>query len=235
MQRQARAHRSRRQPTRPCGGSMPSAIVRSAARSARVHSFSVVVDMIDRRQRMGRGLARADMGSLRDLWRQESDARSFGLLDGLATAIRFRLSSRAWQGAWAGPDAMEAGVVFAGCIIPPDGLPKAQAPAAGPRARSGRDGVGVVCLCLGSGWSPWAAMMPILRMSVGGHRPQFPVTESMRFRCLASLSVLATLADDEMARKDKDINPPRLFKVVGIGHKIALRSQAPITASVVST
>ena len=37
-----------------------------------------------------------------------------GLLDGLATAIRFRLSSRAREGAWAGPDAMVAGVVLAG-------------------------------------------------------------------------------------------------------------------------
>ena len=39
-----------------------------------------------------------------------------GLLDGLAAAIRFRLSSRAHGGAWAGPDAMEVGVVFAGLI-----------------------------------------------------------------------------------------------------------------------
>ena len=39
-----------------------------------------------------------------------------GLLDGLATAIRFRLSSRAHEGAWPGPDAMEVGVVFAGLI-----------------------------------------------------------------------------------------------------------------------
>ena len=46
-----------------------------------------------------------------------------GLLDGLATAIRFRLSSRARAGAWAGPDAMEVGVVFAGLIDPMNPLP----------------------------------------------------------------------------------------------------------------
>ena len=81
---------------------------------------------------------------------------------------------------------MEAGVVFAGCTIPPDGLPMTHPyPVAGPRARSGRDGVGVVCLCLGSsGWSPLAAMVPILCMSVGGYRPQFPVKESIRSGCL---------------------------------------------------
>ena len=41
-----------------------------------------------------------------------------GLLDDLATAIRFRLSSRVREGAWASPDAMEVGVVFAGLIVP---------------------------------------------------------------------------------------------------------------------
>jgi hypothetical protein len=75
---------------------------------------------------------------------------------------------------------MEVGVVFARCTIPLDGLPMAHPyPAAGPRARSGRDGVGVVCLCRGSGCSPRAAMVPFLRMSIGGYRPQVPVTESM--------------------------------------------------------
>ena len=138
---------------------------------------SVAVDSIDRRQCMRRGPARADMGSLRDEWCRQSDARSFGLLDGLATFIRFRLSSLS-----AGPDAMKVGVVFAGCILPPDGLPIPHPyPAAGPRARSGRDGVGVVCFCLGSGWSPRVARVPFLRMSIGGHGPQVPVTESMRF------------------------------------------------------
>lgn len=33
------------------------------------------------------------------------------------------------------------------------------------------------------------------RKSVGGHRPQFPMAESMRFRCHAFLSMLAMLAD----------------------------------------
>jgi len=55
----------------------------------------------------------------------------------------------------------------------------------------------VVCLCRGSGWQPLAAMVPILRMSVGGHRPQYPMPESMRFRCRPPLPVLATLTVDE--------------------------------------
>ena len=126
----------------------------------------------------------------------------------LVDPIGLRLSSLS-----AGPDAMAAGVVFAGCTIPPDGLPMVHAPAAGPWGRSGRDGVGVVCLCLaGSGW------MPNLRMSVGGYRPQFPVTESMRFPRRAFLPVLA-MHDDE------DMGPPCLFEVVRIGHKIAPGSQ----------
>jgi hypothetical protein len=37
-----------------------------------------------------------------------------GLLDGLATAIRFRLSSRACKGVLAGPDGIGVGVDFAG-------------------------------------------------------------------------------------------------------------------------
>ena len=121
------------------------------------------------------------------------DALAILLLDGLSATIRLRLSSLS-----AGPDTMEAGVVFAGCAIPPDGLPMAHPyPVAGPRGRSGRDGVGVVCLCLGgSGRSPWAAMVAILRESVGGQGPQFPVTESMRFRRRALLSMLATPADE---------------------------------------
>ena len=48
---------------------------------------------------------------------------AMGLLDSLATAIRFRLSSRAREGAWAGPDAMGVGVVFAGSIGPVNPLP----------------------------------------------------------------------------------------------------------------
>jgi len=99
-------------------------------------------------------------------WRCEDTIDAFAILlpDGLVTTIRFRLSSLS-----AGPDAMGAGVVFAGRTIPPDSLPMAHAPAAGPQARSGRDGLGVVCLCLGSEWQPRAAMVPILRMNLGGH------------------------------------------------------------------
>ena len=37
-----------------------------------------------------------------------------GLLDGLATTIRFQSSRRTCEGAWAGPDAMAVGVVFMG-------------------------------------------------------------------------------------------------------------------------
>jgi hypothetical protein len=145
------------------------------------------------------------MGSLHDRWWWVDlvDALAILLLDGFSTTIRLRLSSLS-----AGPDAMEAGVVFAGCTIPPDGLPILHPyPVAGPRGRSGRDGVGVVCLCLGSsGWSPLAAMVPILRKSVEGHGPQFPVKESKKFRRRGSSSVLATLADDEEARRDDDMD-----------------------------
>jgi hypothetical protein len=125
------------------------------------------------------------MGSLRDKWWWVDliDAPAIPLLDGLSATTRFRLSSLS-----AGPDAMAAGVVFAGCTLPPDGLPILHPyPVAGPRGRSGRDGVGVVC-----GWSPLAAMVPNLRESVGEHGPQFPVTESMQFRRRISLSVDAT-------------------------------------------
>jgi hypothetical protein len=131
------------------------------------------------------------MGSLRDRrWRFEdvTDALVVLMADDLATFIRLRPPRLA-----NGPDAMKVAVVFAGCTIPPDDLATAHPyPAAGARARSGRDGVG-------SGWLPLAAMVPILRTSVGGDRPQFPVRESMRLRCLAPLSVLATPADDEAA------------------------------------
>lgn len=163
---------------------------------------SFVSKPLGRFDRQLQGPARAAIGSLREMWWWVDliDAPAILLLDGLSATIRLRLSSlsRACEGAWAGPDAMEAGVVFAGCTIPPDGLPIAHPyPVARPRARSGRDGVGVVCLCLGSsGWSPLAAMVPNLRESVGGQRPQFPVTESMRFRRRASSSMQAMLADD---------------------------------------
>ena len=132
---------------------------------------------LGRSDRRPQGPARAVMGSLRDRWWVDAiDAPAILLLDGLSAAIRLRLSSLS-----AGPDAMEAGVVFAGCTSPPDGLPILHPyPVARPRARSGRDGVGVVCTRARSGWSPRAAMVPILRKSVGGHRPQFPVTESRR-------------------------------------------------------
>ena len=121
------------------------------------------------RSQPAEGPARGIRGSLRDRrWQLEdvNDAPAILLLDGLSAAIRLRLSSlsRACEGAWAGPDAMEAGVVFAGCTLPPDDLPILHPyPVARLRARSGRDGVGVVCLCLGSsGW------MAFLRESVGG-------------------------------------------------------------------
>ena len=66
--------------------------------------------------RSGDGPARAFMPCPRD-------GGGMGLLDGLATAIRFRLSSRACEGAWPGPDAMGVGVVFAGLIGPVNLLP----------------------------------------------------------------------------------------------------------------
>jgi hypothetical protein len=64
---------------------------------------------------------------------------AMGLLDGLATTVRFLLSSRAGEGAWAGPDAMAVGVVFAGLTCPVDVLPThiriaAACPSAGPDA-----------------------------------------------------------------------------------------------------
>jgi hypothetical protein len=181
----------------------PDGEVIGARRPAR--ASSLVSKALGRSNRRPQGPARAVMGSLRDRWWcvDVIDALAILLLDGLSAAIRLRLSSLS-----AGPDAMEAGVVFAGCTIPPDGLPILHPyPVARPRARSGRDGVGVVCLCLGSsGWSPLAAMVPNLRESVGGHRPQFPVRESKKFRRRGSSSVLATLADGEEERRDDDMD-----------------------------
>jgi len=124
------------------------------------------------RHRMRTGLARADIGSLREIRGRREATRSIAR-DGGMTSIRVRprLAN--------GLDVMEGAVVFAACSISPNGLPKPHSyPAAGPQARSGRDRVGVVCLCLVSGWRPRAAMVPTLHMGVGGHRPQFPVTES---------------------------------------------------------
>lgn len=182
--------------------------------------FSVAVNSIDRRQRMRTGPARADMGSLHEICRRRDPTRSIARDDG-ATSVRIRPRSAN------GLHAMRVGVVFAGCTLPPDGLSKPHPyPAAEPPARSGRDAVGVVCLCLGSGGSPRAAMVPILRVSVGGYRPQIPVKESMRLRSHAPLSVLAKLAeDDETARRNDDMGHLAWVKVVDIGHNIALRSQ----------
>lgn len=81
---------------------------------------------------------------------------------------------------------MEAGVVFAGWIGPLDGLPMAagiRLPVHWPGPDAMR--VGVVCPHADKGTnsgelSPLAAMMPILRMSVGGYRPQYPVRKSTR-------------------------------------------------------
>jgi hypothetical protein len=70
-------------------------------------------------------------------------------------------------------------------IGPLDGSPMAHPyPVAGVWPGPDAMGFGVVCTRARSGWSPWAAMVPILRKSVGGHRPQFPVTESIRLRCM---------------------------------------------------
>jgi len=74
-----------------------------------------------------------------------ADARSIGLLDGLAAFIRFRLSSRARWGAVAGPETMRAGVVLAGSILARSDFAVVHPyPVAGGVARSGRDGVAVV-------------------------------------------------------------------------------------------
>jgi len=48
---------------------------------------------------------------------------ALGLLDGLATTISFRLSSRCSEGAGPSPDAMAVDVVFAGWACPLDALP----------------------------------------------------------------------------------------------------------------
>ena len=91
------------------------------------------------------------------------------LLDGLATLIRIRLSSLS-----AGPDAMQVGVVFAGWTRPVNLLPtliRIRLPTrwAGPDAML----VGVVFTD-----GPAPAKMPILSMSLGGDKPQYPVAKS---------------------------------------------------------
>ena len=91
------------------------------------------------------------------------------LLDGLATLIRIRLSSLS-----AGPDAMQVGVAFAGWTRPVNLLPtiiRIRLPTrwAGPDAML----VGVVFTD-----GPAPAKMPILSMSLGGDKPQYPVAKS---------------------------------------------------------
>lgn len=72
-------------------------------------------------------------------------------------------------------------------------------PVAGGVARSGRDEAGVVCTAgASSGW-PSAAMVPILRKSVGGGKPQYPVRKSTRFCRRDVWLVLAVLAGEESA------------------------------------
>jgi hypothetical protein len=120
-----------------------------------------------------------------------------GLLDGLATAIRFRLSSLS-----AGPDAMPVGGVFTG----------GPAVACGPVGPAGEASSGRLthrwCAAwklVGRGW-PSAAMMPILLKSVGGDKPQNRVRKSTRFCVHDALLVLAMQADDEAARRDDDMD-----------------------------
>jgi hypothetical protein len=94
---------------------------------------------------------------------------AMGLLDGLATAIRFRLSSRACEGVLAGPHGIGVGVVFAGGragrTVPANGL-------AACRARSvcsaplGRAHTRREANADGGRW-PSAAIVPILLKSVG--------------------------------------------------------------------
>lgn len=81
---------------------------------------------------------------------------------------------------------MQAGVVLAGSILAPSDFAVVHPyPVAGGVARSGRDGVAVVWL-----------VMPNLRKSVGGERPQFPVKESRRVRRPEVLLAQAMLADE---------------------------------------
>jgi hypothetical protein len=59
--------------------------------------------------------------------------------------------------------------------------------------------LGVVCTVgASSGW-PSAAIVPILRKSVGGDKPQYPVRKSTRFRGGVAGVVLAVPAGDEAA------------------------------------
>jgi hypothetical protein len=85
-----------------------------------IQSSNVLPIVVLMRQSMG--LARAVMGSLRNKrWRggaRRTAGPSVGLRDGLSISIRIRLSSRACEGAWAGPDAMGVGVAFAPRALP---------------------------------------------------------------------------------------------------------------------
>ena len=98
------------------------------------HLEVAVIDVTSIRSDQVNGPARALMHCLLGGW------MTMGQLDGLATTIRFRLSSRACEGAWAGPDATTVGVVFAGLMARPNPLPTLIAyRGCLPVGRSGRD------------------------------------------------------------------------------------------------
>ena len=98
------------------GGSRASSFVPSRARTCSSGALSKVLRSI-RQATSGAGACRH--GFLRDRWCCETDRRP-----GDCPAGRL-VGDHPYPvvGLSAGPDAMEAGVVFAGCTIPPNGLP----------------------------------------------------------------------------------------------------------------
>jgi hypothetical protein len=121
------------------------------------------------------GPARAIMPRFPEGW------MAMGLLDGLATTIRFRLSSHGGEGAWAGLDAMAVGVVFAGLVCPVDVLPTlirvaAACPSAGPDAML----VGVVFMA-----NPAITSGPQYRL--GSQRVSAAVRPGSCWQCLQAM------------------------------------------------
>jgi hypothetical protein len=92
----------------PAPAALGQAPPSAALLRTRVFIFHLQFLVVDAVFAQLRGPARAVMGCLQR-WQW-----AMGLLDGLATLIRIRLSSRACEGAWAGPNAMFVGVVFTG-------------------------------------------------------------------------------------------------------------------------
>jgi hypothetical protein len=85
--------------------------------------FFDVRSTLSRRDRLGRSWALSGTSGRRGYAWTRTLASGADPLDGLAIAIRFALSSRACEGAWAGPDAMVVGVSSSQAVSPAPPVP----------------------------------------------------------------------------------------------------------------